>query len=368
MTATFTDDYSSAAHTFSSSSDAEVTGGNLQFKEQTIYGDHFLWWAMEGNSNDSINSNNGTDSNMSYSSSTYFQGSESAEFNGSTSYITFPQWFGSSNISTGSISFWMKLNSVGSEQRLVAYNEDGIFIQIRATFPGGDEALEYLVWDGAATGAVVEVNDLTLWHHVCLTFNENDSNKFYIDGLLVNTTSSGTYAEVGSTGRILGASRDALANFVDGWIDDLHVWDRVITEDEVKTMLNSRRSLDTATLQYPTIATAYKTAGFSDTSVTRVIQITETNGGTADGSTGYTVSTDGATWQISNGDGLTSAGANDYSTLADINSSLLNYDTSGNDIYVRLTLIGDGSQQQQISETTIDYYRYTLTLNGQNRS
>src|SRR5690348_3864445 len=80
------------------------------------------YWKLDGNSTDSIDSNTGTDTAISYSAGNglIIQG---AGFNGSTSKILIP----SQTVTNCTISFWVNFTVTGSNSSLVTFSSAQTF-------------------------------------------------------------------------------------------------------------------------------------------------------------------------------------------------------------------------------------------------
>lgn len=80
------------------------------------------------------------------------------------------------------------------------------------------------------------------WHHIAVSFARGGDALAYIDGVLVNTTSLGAGGQTIDSGLPTNIGQDGMGDYTDGdsgvmWtdalIDDVGVWRRTITGDEV---------------------------------------------------------------------------------------------------------------------------------------
>jgi hypothetical protein len=70
------------------------------------------------------------------------------------------------------------------------------------------------------------------WHNLIVTYDADAAlHKIYMNGQLVTDMGSSTMLSV-TTGLVIGGDR-FLGNCFEGWIDDVAVWDRVLTESEI---------------------------------------------------------------------------------------------------------------------------------------
>lgn len=86
------------------------------------------------------------------------------------------------------------------------------------------------------------------WHHVAVSFDRGGNALAYLDGLLVNTTSLGPGGQTIDSGLPTNIGQDGTGEYTDGgsgvkWtdalIDDVGVWRRVITGDEVAAIYDA---------------------------------------------------------------------------------------------------------------------------------
>lgn len=89
--------------------------------------------------------------------------------------------------------------------------------------------------DNTPTNAVMDGT----WHHVAMVYN-NGAFNFYVDG---QTAYTGTYvrdvAGIWDTTAIGGIVRAAFGSFFTGSIDDVAVWARALTQDEVRNVMTN---------------------------------------------------------------------------------------------------------------------------------
>ncbi len=151
------------------------------------------------------------------------------------------------------ISAWMKTDST-SGQSIVSYgarDANGRKWHFRVN-PDGAPRIPGAVRTEAQGGNQTGSTDLAdgLWHHVVSVFpggdgGDNADVRHYVDGVL--DTPTGTTDEPINTGiggdfpRVsIGARRQsppAVENFMDGWIDDVRMYDRELSEAEIQGLV-----------------------------------------------------------------------------------------------------------------------------------
>ncbi|MCA9365224.1 MAG: hypothetical protein KC736_05005 [Candidatus Moranbacteria bacterium] len=176
-------------------------------------------------------------------------GNQALELFGDDEYVSTEEQIDDDNLTTYSLSAWFKTSA--DEHKIIGYemNQTGevstsydrhIYIGENASSESGH--LVYGVWDGSAQLLFSDspVND-DQWHHVVVTQNENDGNEavMYIDGVEVdradgyepwtNYVSDG-YWRMGS---FRTWSTSSPTGYFDGLIDDVRIYDRALSEEEV---------------------------------------------------------------------------------------------------------------------------------------
>lgn len=186
------------------------------------------YWKLDGNSNDSVGGNNGIDTSISYVPAKIKQG---AVFNGTSSKIDISQIDLTGDFT---VSFWFKLPAtsstywgtvlcptLGATGAIVIYNN--------APYIG-------LV---AVAGNVVTTSTVTrltpdVWTHITVTRN-NDNIRIYLnavqDGSIGSITGTVSY-------NLMGYTQQYFAT-LEGTVDELGVWNRTLSAEEILLLYNS---------------------------------------------------------------------------------------------------------------------------------
>lgn len=198
------------------------------------------YFKLDSNSNDGEGSDNGTDTSISYANAGRI--GNCATF--SSSKIT----FASGNPTTNnSVSLWLKRSGLGvSEQFLFGwFAADGV-IYWRINLGGltasrvglfhRSAASDFRLWDINDT-----VADTTTWHHIVVTQAGAATPTIYYDGVSrsVNLRStSGTATKwTGTVPLTMGSSSINTFTYFGG-IDEVGLWNRVLTSGEVTDLYN----------------------------------------------------------------------------------------------------------------------------------
>jgi hypothetical protein len=149
-----------------------------------------------------------------------------------------------------SVSAWIR-STANTDQQIVGWGSPGGETIEFKLIPGG--ILAYAEWNGSDWNPVTSdrsVNDGD-WHFVCVVIDE-DSCSLYIDGNL-EKTSSGFARDITVTTTSIGAYDRVFAvqQFFQGDIDDVRMWDRVRSGEEVQfDMLNSLEGDEVGLIAY----------------------------------------------------------------------------------------------------------------------
>ncbi|MGB2862899.1 MAG: LamG domain-containing protein [Sedimentisphaerales bacterium] len=160
------------------------------------------------------------------------------EFDGSDDYINFGN---TSNLPAGSsarsMCGWGKTDTVAGGWRwIAAYGSPGTS---QAMFIGmnGDALYGGGYGDDVFISGLWEVD---VWRHICLTY-DGTTARLYADGIEVATEAK-SWDLVLSRAHI-GRQVNDVAEFWDGLIDDVRIYDRVLTSEEIKQAMRGDTSL-----------------------------------------------------------------------------------------------------------------------------
>jgi RHS repeat-associated protein len=189
------------------------------------------YYPMEGNSNDYNNSNNGTDTSMSYGS-TYGKVNEGASFNGTSSYISITS---ASGIPTGSsarsVALWMKTsinNATMGLFRMGAGGSGQFFLLVNNS---GHDYLSTANTDLSGTKLIADGN----WHFFVATY-DGTTSKLYVDGAL-DVSGTPTVNSSGTAVRF-GEDMDGSIKF-NGDMDEVGVWTKVLSANEMTDLYDA---------------------------------------------------------------------------------------------------------------------------------
>lgn len=219
------------------------------------------YWKLDGNSNDAVSTNNGTDTSITYSSGNgkIVQG---AGMNGSSSRSS----VGNSSALTPnaiSIAAWVKRNSTGTlDQILTRDYADSGNANTRAYQFRLDttDVAQFVPFNASSVGVITGSTTISsgTWYHIVGTWDGTTIN-LYVNGTsdATGVSFSGTLRSGGANNTYIGADQNggagAPANFFDGAIDEVGIWNRALTGAEITQLYNGGSGL-----AYPFSSSAFK--------------------------------------------------------------------------------------------------------------
>jgi hypothetical protein len=202
------------------------------------------YWPFCGNANDeSGNGNNGTVNGASLTTDRYGNANKAYNFNGSTNYIEVPNSNSLSNVSDITISAWVYIDSwfqsggEGYFPILHKSNLQGQYGKFALTLKnlGGISHL-----NSQENGFSYNNWSLSVWQHVAMIFS-NNRNKIYIDGVLISDVPTGVFPNSinNSLPLVIGMDKPGLVEYSNGKIDDIGIWNRALTQQEITNLYNN---------------------------------------------------------------------------------------------------------------------------------
>jgi hypothetical protein len=215
------------------------------------------WYPFTGNSNDvSGNGNNGTNNGATLTSDRFGNANSAYSFNGTSNYIDVNDVSSLRlNNTDYTISFWTYINAYGTGGGTAFIYKRGSGSQ-NGWALGGDQGTQNklgLITSGGADPRGYSTSTLALngWHNVTVVYTlASQELKFYIDGVLDNTTTGvdNNYNPVGgmpspsaNCTSVLRFGQDSQNNsyWLDGKLDDIGLWNHALTQSEITNLFNS---------------------------------------------------------------------------------------------------------------------------------
>ena len=205
------------------------------------------WWPFNGNANDeSTYTNDGSVNSATLTIDRFGNANKAYSFDGGDDYIDIPHDsifdFGT-NINF-SFSFWLNTSTY--------HNISGIISKETTSIPGIGYQVMILEnkprFDFMSNGPndIDFRGDTTInngsWHHIVLTANRsNNTISFYLDGV-INSSLVDQNLSIGNVSNPsslkIGVER-SYGNHFNGKLDDIGIWNRALTEQEITDLYNS---------------------------------------------------------------------------------------------------------------------------------
>jgi len=152
------------------------------------------------------------------------------------------------------VSAWIKVPPQGSQEGLIAADGAGNSTTAGFWFSVREDGvnvgkLQINVSNGSSNVvnfSSVSLVDDNIWHHVVWVWDRDVGNFAYIDGVEDNTDSSTNSDNIGSdyTGLGIGDRTNSTLRPMDGKIDDVRIYDRALSADEVLALYNITKGTD----------------------------------------------------------------------------------------------------------------------------
>ena len=207
------------------------------------------YWPFNGNANDeSGNGNNGTVTGATLSNDRFGINGKAYNFNGINNKITVPSnsQFINNDIT---ISVWLNLNSIdatGRQYLVVGSNSNAMWsCAYRPSY------YQFVKNQGCGTVNAIESTSQTVinqWVHLCYVINST-TVKIYKNGSLLSTNASIPLSNSCSNFALnMGFDIFGGSEYLNGKLDDIGIWNRALTQQEITNLYNSVGSNECLTL------------------------------------------------------------------------------------------------------------------------
>jgi len=191
-------------------------------------------WGLNGDANDELGVNNGTEVNQVTYNESYGIVGKGADFAGSDDYISINESWDDGITGNISVSLWFKTDVLGTYNYLLSNrnSDDGISVIHRQAgqlqILGGDMDVSLL------SNTIVGLDS---WHHFVGVVDVNNEAYVYMDGNLDNTQSgiSGNYG-ISSNNLYIGARPDTASYEHNGKIDEVRIYNRSLSAAEIQNL------------------------------------------------------------------------------------------------------------------------------------
>jgi hypothetical protein len=214
------------------------------------------WWPFNGNANDeSGNGNNGTVNGATLTNDRFGNSNMAYSFDGvddNIEIIDNPSFSFFLN-SSYSVNIWFNLISLGSTQAFIGQGDgDGLNQNRfwRISFYSNNNISNHIrgnLSDPFDTKNMHPWLAINQWHMISMVRNYNNDLKMYLDGGLIDTDIDITGVSSPFTQQrniLLGAFFNSYPNilmqYLNGSLDDIGIWNRALTECEIKDLYDSQ--------------------------------------------------------------------------------------------------------------------------------
>lgn len=201
------------------------------------------YWKLDENSNDAVGSNNGTDTSITYSAGNGKIG-QGAGFDSSSDKIVLPN-LGVGGATARTISLWANATSFSGVGQMFGYGTGGTnaFCLLSNQYSGR------IYWQFAAndyyTGDIMSTGT---WYHIVAVYDggtlSTSTVHLYLNGVPQNISGSGTgSANTTDSNYAIGYDVANSAGSFPGAIDEVGIWNRALSAEEITTLYNSGAGL-----------------------------------------------------------------------------------------------------------------------------
>lgn len=217
----------------------------------TLYSDANLkaYYRLEGNSTDTKNAHNGTDTSMTYSS-TSGQFGQYGSFDGTASKFLVADNTDMSLTTVGTWMFWLKPTNVSTNgtgcvySQWIVNNYSLMFHQIDNS--AAMRCVESPTFNNAGSAEFISTMTMTTnWNFIVYTKNGTTS-KWYLNGSLTDTKTTMPSALYNSTAYFVFGQDGNADGFYNGKMDDFAIFNRELSATEISNHYSGADALGTS--------------------------------------------------------------------------------------------------------------------------
>jgi hypothetical protein len=134
------------------------------------------------------------------------------------------------------ISVWVK-SAVLNTGGYIGWGEYGSGNRVNA-FRTNNDGIQNYWWGNDLIHSSPALNLLNQWHHAVVNYN-GTNRTIYFDGALLKTDTPGATLNSTTSNFAIGRTAPMYSEFYNGTLDDLSIWNRALTLDEITYLYNS---------------------------------------------------------------------------------------------------------------------------------
>lgn len=191
-------------------------------------------YRLDGDAKDATGKNNGIAFNMTYSDDA--RNGKSGYFNGTTAYIRSENW-APFNPTTNGLTYSVWIKPTGTANYQFAVSQLAPYLAYYYDGANGYALMHWYPGIGICCHLFSQKRiELNKWHHLAMVYDTAGYAKLYINGDYEGQL--GPYTPPWNTNHTLkiGAWRDGPVYPFQGYIDDVVVWGRPLSEKEIKSL------------------------------------------------------------------------------------------------------------------------------------
>jgi hypothetical protein len=206
------------------------------------------YWPFNGNANDqTTNGNNGTVNGATLTTDRNGNANSAYSFDGISNYIQTQSTF---SLVTGTasrtVSLWLKTagNISGRQSAVVWGTQVGCYGKFNINVSRNSGSSISLI-----TGCGIYDNPAVVldnnWHNIICVFDSSlglntATARYYLDGVLLNNNGNGSFftANIDTQPGPIVFGRDGTSDILNGKLDDVAIWNRALTQQEITAMYN----------------------------------------------------------------------------------------------------------------------------------
>ena len=135
------------------------------------------------------------------------------------------------------ISLWVKSAALQNNGGYIGWGEYGSGNQVNA-FRTNQDGIQNYWWGNDLIHNSYALNLLNQWHHAVVNYN-GTNRTIYFDGALLKTDTPGATLNSTTSNFAIGRTAPMYVEFFNGTLDDLSIWNRALTLDEITYLYNS---------------------------------------------------------------------------------------------------------------------------------
>lgn len=218
------------------------------------------YWPFNGNANDvSTNANNGTVNGATLTTDRFGNLNSAYSFDGVNNLISVPNSSSLNLTSSATFSLWVKVNQLNFDSgsndysarlidKSIVNTTNGYLIDYNHRITSSNTNYPNQCTNGSSRVRNITGNSIMLtdcysnylnWSYIVVAFNLGEV-KTYINGMLNSTfTSNTTSISTTTLPLIFGHQTSGNSNVLNGKLDDIGIWNRALTADEISNLYNA---------------------------------------------------------------------------------------------------------------------------------